>query len=261
MRDPAAVAAAVAGHDVVVNCAAFTAVDDAEAREGDAFDVNATGAANMAAACAAAGARLVHVSTDYVFSGDLGAEPPEPYREDAPLAPRSAYGRTKAAGEWAVRAAPPGPALDPADRVALRGARRQLRPHHGAARGGAGHPRRRRRPDRSADLVPRGGAPDRRGRRGRRAVRHVPRHRIRADHLVRARPGHVRAARRRPGPGPAHDLGAVHAARTAARVVGARARRVGGGRPGADAGMGRGAARGGGGDLAAAPRRLSPGRQ
>lgn len=108
VRDPGAVAGAVAGHDVVVNCAAFTAVDDAETREGDAFDVNATGAANIARACAAAGARLVHVSTDYVFSGDVGAEPPEPYREDAPLAPRSAYGRTKAAGEWAVRAHLPG---------------------------------------------------------------------------------------------------------------------------------------------------------
>jgi dTDP-4-dehydrorhamnose reductase len=91
---------AVAGHDVVVNCAAWTAVDDAETHEADAFAVNATGAANLARAAAAAGARLVHVSTDYVFDGGATA----PYPEDAPVRPRSAYGRTKAAGEWAVRA-------------------------------------------------------------------------------------------------------------------------------------------------------------
>ena len=91
---------AVAGHDVVVNAAAWTKVDDAETQEGPAFSVNATGAANVARACSARGARLVHVSTDYVFAGDATT----PYAEDAPLDPQSAYGRTKAAGEWAVRA-------------------------------------------------------------------------------------------------------------------------------------------------------------
>lgn len=95
-----ACADAVAGHEVVVNVAAWTKVDDAEAQEGQAFTVNATGAANVARACTAHGARLVHVSTDYVFAGDAST----PYAEDAPLDPRSAYGRTKAAGEWAVRA-------------------------------------------------------------------------------------------------------------------------------------------------------------
>jgi dTDP-4-dehydrorhamnose reductase len=95
-----AVRDAVAGHDVVVNCAAWTAVDDAETHEAEAFVINATGAANLARAAAASGARLVQVSTDYVFDG--GAT--RPYPEDAPVAPRSAYGRTKAAGEWAVRA-------------------------------------------------------------------------------------------------------------------------------------------------------------
>ncbi|WP_275002765.1 dTDP-4-dehydrorhamnose reductase [Promicromonospora iranensis] len=103
ITDAAATRAAVAGYDVVVNCAAWTAVDDAETHEADAFAVNATGAANLARATAASGARLVHVSTDYVFDG--GAT--EPYREDAPVRPRSAYGRTKAAGEWAVRAEAP----------------------------------------------------------------------------------------------------------------------------------------------------------
>ena len=100
ITDPDACRAAVAGHDVVVNAAAWTAVDDAESHEAGAFAVNAVGAANLARACSAAGARMVQVSTDYVFSGDATS----PYAEDAQPAPRSAYGRTKAAGEWAVRA-------------------------------------------------------------------------------------------------------------------------------------------------------------
>lgn len=99
ITSPEACAAAVGGQDVVVNAAAWTQVDDAESQEAAAFDVNATGAANLALACHRAGARLVQVSTDYVFAGDATS----PYAEDAPLAPRSAYGRTKAAGEWAVR--------------------------------------------------------------------------------------------------------------------------------------------------------------
>lgn len=100
VRDPAACARAVAGHDVVVGCAAWTAVDDAETAEPQAFAVNAIGAANVAWACSVAGARLVHVSTDYVFDGAAT----QPYAEDAAPCPTSAYGRTKAAGEWAVRA-------------------------------------------------------------------------------------------------------------------------------------------------------------
>ena len=97
--DPDACLAAVAGQDLVVNVAAFTQVDEAESHESDAFAINAVGAANLARACSAAGARMVQVSTDYVFSGDAAS----PYPEDSPIAPRSAYGRTKAAGEWAVQ--------------------------------------------------------------------------------------------------------------------------------------------------------------
>jgi len=103
ITDPAAVEKAVDGYDVVVNTAAWTAVDAAEDHEPEAFAVNALGPARLAAACTRTGARLVHVSTDYVFSGDAVA----PYPEDAVVAPRSAYGRTKAAGEWAVQAALP----------------------------------------------------------------------------------------------------------------------------------------------------------
>jgi dTDP-4-dehydrorhamnose reductase len=98
--DPDACLEAVAGHDFVVNVAAWTAVDDAETHEAQAFAVNAVGAANLARACSVARARMVQVSTDYVFAGDATS----PYAEDAPLAPRSAYGRTKGAGEWAVQA-------------------------------------------------------------------------------------------------------------------------------------------------------------
>ncbi|MFF8829887.1 dTDP-4-dehydrorhamnose reductase [Streptomyces sp. NPDC015131] len=84
---------------VVVNCAAWTAVDDAESREAEALAVNGTAVRHLAEACAATGAALVHVSTDYVFDGHARV----PYAEGAPTGPRTAYGRTKLAGERAVR--------------------------------------------------------------------------------------------------------------------------------------------------------------
>ncbi|MFD5792081.1 dTDP-4-dehydrorhamnose reductase [Streptomyces diastatochromogenes] len=105
ITDGGAVHDAVDAHRprIVVNCAAWTAVDDAEEREADALRVNGDGPGHLAEACAKTGARLVQVSTDYVFAGDASG----PYREDAPTAPRSAYGRTKQAGERAVLAALP----------------------------------------------------------------------------------------------------------------------------------------------------------
>jgi dTDP-4-dehydrorhamnose reductase len=84
--------------EVVVNCAAWTAVDDAEASEDAALRVNGGAVTGLAACCAARGAVLVQVSTDYVFDG-LGREP---YPEHGRPAPRTAYGRTKLAGERAV---------------------------------------------------------------------------------------------------------------------------------------------------------------
>lgn len=100
VTDAPAVADALAGArpDVVVQCAAYTRVDDAEHEETRAHDVNAGGTTNVARACAAIGARLVYPSTDYVFSGDASA----PYPPDAPTAPLNAYGRTKFAGEAAA---------------------------------------------------------------------------------------------------------------------------------------------------------------
>ncbi|WP_037142711.1 dTDP-4-dehydrorhamnose reductase [Rhodococcoides fascians] len=98
ITDRDAVGAAVTAGSIVINCAAYTAVDAAETDEDRALSVNAVGPANLAQACAETGARLVHVSTDYVFDGTSDV----PYRPGDPTAPRSAYGRTKLAGEHAV---------------------------------------------------------------------------------------------------------------------------------------------------------------
>ncbi len=105
ITDAQAAATAVAGHqpDVVVNCAAWTAVDDAEAREDAALAVNGRAVGGLAAACRDAGAILVQVSTDYVFDGTATS----PYPENHPPSPRTAYGRTKLAGEHAALAIHP----------------------------------------------------------------------------------------------------------------------------------------------------------
>ena len=95
VTDADAVRAAVAGHDVVFNAAAYTNVDGAETHEADAFAINATGVGNLARAAAANSAKLVTISTDYVFEGTAT----EPYPEDTPRDPINAYGRSKGAGE------------------------------------------------------------------------------------------------------------------------------------------------------------------
>ena len=95
VTDPTQLDAAIANADIVVNCAAYTAVDQAETDEDTAYLLNATAAGLIANACKTHSARLVHISTDYVFDGTAT----EPYAEDAPVNPVSAYGRTKAAGE------------------------------------------------------------------------------------------------------------------------------------------------------------------
>lgn len=84
---------------LVINVAAFTNVDGCESQEEQAFAVNATGAGNIARACAEQGACMVHISTDYVFDGRKGS----PYTESDPVNPLSAYGRGKAEGEELVR--------------------------------------------------------------------------------------------------------------------------------------------------------------
>lgn len=93
-----AVIEAVAGHDVVINAAAWTDVDGAETHEEAATAINGDGPANLAAACTKHGATLIHVSTDYVFSGDSTSA----WAEDQPTAPINAYGRSKLVGEQAV---------------------------------------------------------------------------------------------------------------------------------------------------------------
>ncbi|HSD16489.1 MAG TPA: dTDP-4-dehydrorhamnose reductase [Thermomonas sp.] len=86
--------------DVVVNAAAYTAVDKAETDAGAAFRINAEAPAAIAGACADASALLVHYSTDYVFDGSST----RPYREDDATAPLGVYGASKLAGEQAIRA-------------------------------------------------------------------------------------------------------------------------------------------------------------
>ncbi len=85
---------------VVVNCAAWTDVDGAESHEDEAGAINADGAGNVAAAAAQIGARIIHISTDYVFDG----EKRDAYVESDPVAPIGAYGRSKLAGEEQVAA-------------------------------------------------------------------------------------------------------------------------------------------------------------
>ncbi|AKM10155.1 dTDP-4-dehydrorhamnose reductase [Croceicoccus naphthovorans] len=110
ITDETAVALVIAQQrpDVVINCAAYTAVDRAENEPDLARAINDRGVANIAAACSSTNARLIHISTDFVFDGKSSI----PYRPEAPTNPISVYGRTKRDGE--------GHALALADSVVLR---------------------------------------------------------------------------------------------------------------------------------------------
>ena len=99
LMQPQSCAAAVQGCDLVINAAAWTAVDLAETDEASALTINAASPSVIAQACAALGVPLIHISSDYVFDGEGDA----PFSPDHPTAPLGAYGRSKLAGEIAVR--------------------------------------------------------------------------------------------------------------------------------------------------------------
>ncbi|TLX09809.1 dTDP-4-dehydrorhamnose reductase [Rhizobium sp. MHM7A] len=105
LADPPSIAAAFSAlrPEVIVSAAAYTAVDKAESEPDLAFSINATGAGAVAEAAARIEAPVIHISTDYVFSGDKASA----YSEEDGTAPISAYGRSKLAGEKAVAAANP----------------------------------------------------------------------------------------------------------------------------------------------------------
>jgi dTDP-4-dehydrorhamnose reductase len=113
ITDPAAAEGIVKSGDVVMNCAAYTNVDGAESAPAAAYAVNAAGPEHIARACARAGARLIHVSTDFVFNLDFDFGPdgkgvaPHPYEPSDDTAPQGVYARSKLAGERAVLAALP----------------------------------------------------------------------------------------------------------------------------------------------------------
>ncbi|MFH8259634.1 dTDP-4-dehydrorhamnose reductase [Streptomyces roseolus] len=103
ITDATRVLDAVTGHELVINAAAWTDVDGAETNEAAAFAVNSTGVHNLATACARRRSRLLHISTDYVFSGTNAV----PWAEGAVPTPANAYGRTKLAGERTLHAVLP----------------------------------------------------------------------------------------------------------------------------------------------------------
>lgn len=105
ITDAAAVDRQITGAEVVINCAAFTDVDAAEADPDAAYAINSVGPGNLARACARSGARLVHISTDYVFDGSIAAGGRVAgYDIDDTVGPLGVYGSSKRDGELAVHA-------------------------------------------------------------------------------------------------------------------------------------------------------------
>ncbi len=106
ISDPSAVRRAVddAAPAVIINCAAYNAVDAAEDHPADAFAVNALAVRSLARAAEESGAALVHYGTDFVFDGEAN----EPYTEQSPPSPRGAYAMSKLVGEWFALEAPRG---------------------------------------------------------------------------------------------------------------------------------------------------------
>jgi dTDP-4-dehydrorhamnose reductase len=107
ITDAAAAVRFVEPGDVVINCAAYTKVDAAETDQARAHAVNVVGPENVAHACARAGADLIQISTDYVFSGSFEGDQRRPYEIDDETGPLGVYGRTKLAGELAALAVMP----------------------------------------------------------------------------------------------------------------------------------------------------------
>lgn len=103
ITDPTQAQRFISDGDLVVNCAAYTDVDGAEADPDRAYAVNAVGPENVASACARVGAEMIHISTDYVFGGDQDSA----YDTSDHTNPLNVYGRSKLAGELAVLAALP----------------------------------------------------------------------------------------------------------------------------------------------------------
>ncbi len=107
VREPDAITAALAGRefDALINCTSYHRTDEVEGNAQQAVSVNAFAVRSIARACAAKGARLVHLSTDYVFSGVFAGAAPRPYTETDAIGPLNVYGGTKAMGEALARAA------------------------------------------------------------------------------------------------------------------------------------------------------------
>ena len=227
---------------VVVNAAAYTAVDPAEEDEERAYAVNATGPALLAQACAAHGAQLVHVSTDYVFPGDRVGGPP--YDVDDETGPRSAYGRTKLAGEQAVRELLPDASwvvrtawvygATGANFVKTMARLEAQRDTVSVVDDQAGSPTWSRDLARGLWALAREDAPP--------GTYHCTNRR--RDDLARLHPGDLRGARRRPRAGADDRQRVVRAPGAAARLQRPVAAGVGGRRPAADARVADGARRG-----------------